>query len=97
MQTNAEPMKVIVKMEGDSPCLFFPESPANRGNMVCWSRVGQHSEANMGYYWTLKNPSEKHEAAVEAAVAEYRHHYSTDLARVRRDTSSMRTKRWARH
>lgn len=37
---------------------FFPESYNKRtGKMLCYAHIGQHSEADIIYYWTTKKAS----------------------------------------
>lgn len=39
---------------------FFPELPANYGNILCYAHIGQHSEASYEYYKSTQtaNPKE---------------------------------------
>lgn len=64
-------IKYIVKWEKDHPILFFPDYPANPGRIACYARVGQHGEACLQYYWSLRNPKPHQEADVAALVREY--------------------------
>lgn len=36
------------------PIAFMPEEPASYGRISCYSRMGQHSEANLEYYKQTK-------------------------------------------
>jgi hypothetical protein len=46
---------VIPRIEKDgTPILFLPDDEANPGRIACYVRVGQHSEADLGYYRTTK-------------------------------------------
>ena len=57
----------------DKVTLFLPYDSANRGNIVCWQRLGQHSEASMGYYQSTRKPRTKLELdACAAALKHYR-------------------------
>ena len=99
-------VKVIVKRErnrytnGWELVLFFPETPVSRLHIECWSPVGEHCEADIGYFWSLKNPREEHEEEVTKLISLYEKHYSVaggfKLVRVRRDTDKMRRARWVR-
>ena len=33
---------------------FLPDAPANRTRVVCYTHIGQHSEASQDYYSTTK-------------------------------------------
>lgn len=49
----------LAKIEKDgTPILFFPDWYANHGMVVCYVRVGQHSEASVKYARSLKNAPE---------------------------------------
>lgn len=37
------------KTDGDITA-FFPEFPANHGNIACYQHIGQHGEASLSYY-----------------------------------------------
>ena len=41
---------------------FLPDVPANRGNIVCYAHIGQHSEASLDYY-RLGRPAKPREYA----------------------------------
>lgn len=94
---DVQQVKVIVKIEQGRPLLFFPESPANHGRMECWD--GAHCEADMGYFWSLRNPQDNMEHRVSAVLANYAAQYQVagpfQLQRVRRDTDKMRRARWS--
>jgi len=32
---------------------FFPDLPANLGNILCYAHIGQHSEASLDYFYGL--------------------------------------------
>ncbi len=91
---------VILKWEGGtktgSALLFFPAYSANRGNIVCYAHMGQHSEACMGYYRQCRNPStpqQKEEA--KNLFAEYQRSFPSEVFRVvKRDTKNMRIERY---
>ena len=36
---------------------FIPDAPANAGFCVCYSHIGQHSEASRGYYLKATRPA----------------------------------------
>lgn len=49
--TIIEKLKVIYRKEaGGEIVAFLPELPAARGNIVCYTHTGQHSEASTDYY-----------------------------------------------
>lgn len=49
--TQFDKLKVIYrKGAGGEVVAFLPELPANRGNVVCYAHIGQHSEASIEYY-----------------------------------------------
>ena len=54
-------MKITVKMEDGAPILFFPTEPANAGRVLCYARVGEHSEASRAYMRGLPAPTTKNE------------------------------------
>lgn len=59
--TQFDKLKVIYrKGAGGEVVAFLPELPANRGNIVCYAHIGQHSEASIEYYHGTKTalPSE---------------------------------------
>lgn len=48
---------VIPRVEKDgTPVLFIPREPANPGRIVCYAHIGQHSEADFGYYYRMTKP-----------------------------------------
>lgn len=93
-------VKVIAKWENGFPILFLPEYSANIGNIVCYSRIGQHSEACLAYYRGLKNPPDTSEA--KAALASLVHEYErlgppSEHCRVKlakRDSDKLRSARY---
>lgn len=102
MTEITQTVKVIVKIEKDprgkvKPLLFFPETPANRGRIECWD--GNHCEATMGYFWSLKNPPQGLEADVTSMLQWYERQYQCagpfKLQRVQRDSGKMRNARWS--
>ena len=96
--------KYIVKWEGGKqghPILFFPEASANAGRIVCYVHMGQHSEADMTYYWGLKNIPVKDAARWQEAndlISEYQGFMNEGetMQRVHRDNQKMRNERWER-
>ena len=51
--TVSEKLKVIYRKENDGGIIaFLPELSANRGRIVCYAHLGQHSEADIDYYST---------------------------------------------
>lgn len=97
-------VKVIVKVENQagkrSILLFFPETQTNHGNIQAWAYVGEHWEASMTYFWSLKPPRKEDEALVTQTLAFYQRRYRCagpfKLKRVMRDTDQMRKERWKR-
>jgi hypothetical protein len=70
-------LKVIPRIEketGDA-ILFLPQVPACYGMVTCYAHIGQHSEADVGYFssGTRKAKSESEKAACAALVREYDH------------------------
>ena len=56
-------MKIDCRLEDDnSPVLFFPDeqNPRNRA-ILCYSRIGQHSEASRGYMRDCRKPKTQEE------------------------------------
>ncbi len=56
-------MKIECKIEdGNSPVLFFPDeqNPRNK-TIMCYSRIGQHSEASRGYMRECRKPETENE------------------------------------
>lgn len=90
----------IVKWEGGKngdPVLFFPEYAANRGSIMCYGHIGQHSEASMGYYASLRNPEgSEQERAAYALISEYNHGLPGGevLSMRARDNAKYRRTRW---
>ncbi len=67
-------------MTVDCVTLFFPYDPANSGNLSCYARVGQHSEAHLTYYWKTRAPRTNLEkAAASEAIRQYRAHLAAIL------------------
>lgn len=92
-------IKTIVKIEKDGrPVLFFPEYPANPGNIMYYVHEGQHGEASVHLLRLLKNPEYEHDHDVNKLLREYRALGSIkcELVQVRRDSAKMREARWAR-
>lgn len=89
-------VKVIVKVEKGNLLLFFPESQACHGRIECWD--GAHCEADMGYFWSLKNPPQGMDVEVARRLSVYERQYQCagpfKLQRVQRDSGKMRTARW---
>ena len=42
--------RVIYRKESGDVVAFFPDHEANRGMIVCYAHIGQHSEASIEYY-----------------------------------------------
>ena len=54
-----EKVKVIFRKEKNGDIVaFFPELKANYGRMVCYAHIGQHSEADVEYYWNTQKAFE---------------------------------------
>lgn len=95
-------VKVIAKLERCNgtlrPILFFPETPANFGRIECWTMQEGHSEADMGYYRSLRNPEP--DDVLDKLLRFYERRYRMvgefTLVQVRRDTDKMRKARWKR-
>ncbi len=48
---------VIPRLGKDgTPILFLPQDAANYGRIVCYSHIGQHSEADVAYYTNDTKP-----------------------------------------
>jgi hypothetical protein len=45
--------------QDDMPILFLPEMKANIDRMVCYSLIGRHSEASIGFYRFTKPYTKK--------------------------------------
>lgn len=95
-------IRYIAKWEGGkdgNPVLFFPEVEANRGNILCYAHMGQHSEASIEYYWSLRNPFRTYQReAVKRLLDEYQLNYIRDgevLTEAFRDSSKMRLSRYS--
>jgi hypothetical protein len=55
---------VIPRIDEDGlPILFFPHEPANPGRMVCYVHLGQHGEADIGYYRQKTKPDRSNACA----------------------------------
>lgn len=54
-------MKITVKIEDGAPVLFLLDAPANPGRVLCWARVGEHSEAARAYMRGLPSPATESE------------------------------------
>lgn len=96
------PYYVIPKWEGGkdgNPILFFPDASANPGNMLCYVHMGQHSEASLGYYRSLRNvrPDKKERVALAALLREYKGFLdkSEYIEIVRRDSKRFQKTRYA--
>jgi len=69
---SADTFKVIPRMESDGAMLLvFPELPANPGHLVCYSRIGQHSECSREYYRRKTTPAPHNNPAVLALTREW--------------------------
>lgn len=92
---------VIVKWEGGksgNPVLFLPEYAANDGRIVCYAHMGQHSEADLSYYWELRNPKgDYQQLEVSNLLNEYRDILEEDdeLKIVFKDSVKFRKERYA--
>ena len=54
---------------GGMPILFFPTEPARRGRIVCYAHIGQHAEADIGYYLQSTRPDKT--GVCKDLIAEY--------------------------
>lgn len=71
-----EKLKVIFKKDKENNVIgFFPELPANLGKIVCYEHIGQHREADIRYFHSLKKASETEYAAL---LSELRSIYAED-------------------
>ncbi len=62
---------IIPRLEKDgTPILFLPDDPVNPGRIGCYSHVGQHSEADLGYYYENTKPDRANACA--DLLSEYR-------------------------
>lgn len=53
-----EKLKVIFRKDKENNVIgFFPELPANIGKIVCYEHIGQHGEADIGFFHSLKKAS----------------------------------------
>ena len=65
MKRDKEYTKVIFKKEYDrdlkewSVIAFFPDGPANRGNVMSYAHMGQHGEAGYDYYLSCRHATKK--------------------------------------
>lgn len=88
-------MKVIAKLEGtpgnQNVALFFPEIKVTPGCIFCWAAIGEHSEASMGYFWSLRSPDEDE---AKKTIAAYEKRYGVVCQRAQRDSYPMRMARW---
>lgn len=60
-----EKVKVIFRkdMRDGEIIAFFPELPANYGNVMCYTHNGMHGEADVEYYQTMTLYAERDERA----------------------------------
>jgi hypothetical protein len=57
---NQNRTEVIFKKTKDNEVIaFFPYETANRGRMLSYMHIGQHSEADYGYYLECKKANEQ--------------------------------------
>lgn len=81
----------------DTVTLFFPHTPANRGRIVCWSRIGQHAEASLDYYHTTRKPKTGIEIyAADAAVMQWKYETQSTAKRMQRLPHDFRQFAWER-
>lgn len=64
MNESVDTYPVIFKKDRSGEVVaFFPETAkdgsCNRGNIMCYAHVGQHSEASLDYFWSCKPCSEE--------------------------------------
>lgn len=52
-------VKVIFRKKGNDIFAFFPEMRVNRGNIVSYMHIGQHSEASYDFYKETKGATEE--------------------------------------
>ena len=73
---------VIYRMEGKrsdrSAVAFFPHEHVNHGRIGCYAHLGQHGEADLGYYGTTSPVRTTNDVAAVAALrAELKQIYET--------------------
>ena len=49
-----EKIKVIFRKIENEMVAFFPELPANPGYMLSYQHIGQHGEADLGFFFTTE-------------------------------------------
>lgn len=55
-----EKVKVIFRKDKEGNVIaFFPEARVNRGNVMSYMHIGQHSEASYGFYMETKNATKE--------------------------------------
>ena len=80
---------IIPRMEKDgTPILFLPDDPVNPGRIGCYAHLGQHSEADLGYYYENTMPDRK--GACAALIDEYRSIPPRDAELVKRERRTRR-------
>lgn len=84
-------MRYIAKIERGELILFFPESRARSGFIVCWTMADGHNEASTDYYRRLRNPGPEHAQALTDTVRAYEAlpPGPSGLVRVHRDSERM--------
>lgn len=67
-----EKLKVIFRKDKQDGIItaFLPELTANRGNILCYQHIGQHSEACLEYYWSTEKASPNEYADLLKELAE---------------------------
>lgn len=73
MTSTVKPITVIprrLRSEG-TPVLFLPEVPVNPGRIMSYMRIGQHSEASLGFYSFDTVTVKETDADVQSLLEEY--------------------------
>lgn len=68
-------MKIIIRMENQTPILFFPDEKSGDGKIACFSPLDGHCGASRAYMRGLKSPVAKPEIVKSwQALARYALH-----------------------
>lgn len=83
------------------PIAFFPHEHVNYGKLGCYAHLGQHGEADLGYYQSTRKPRAADSAKVAELERELRQIYETGddavkLAVKQRLPHDWRTHAWKR-
>lgn len=64
--------RISPRFEDDGRVLLvLPDLPARPGYLVCYSRIGQHSECTVGYYRRKTTPAPHNNPSVLALTREW--------------------------